>query len=64
MMWSMIETTAHQAGHWLPAITDVLRFTTALITFVLAASALVRRTRRRARSRTRRRRSGKGPNLA
>src|SRR5205823_5361699 len=54
-MWFVIETIAGQTWRWLPAITVVLRFGTALISFVLAACVVVRRVRRRSPRRPRRR---------
>jgi peptidoglycan/LPS O-acetylase OafA/YrhL len=52
-MWFVIETITEQAWHWLPAITAILRFGAALISFVVAASVAVRRVRRWVRRRSR-----------
>jgi hypothetical protein len=47
-MWSMIETSAEAIWQWLPELTIILKFGTALIGFIGAVALLVRRVRRRA----------------
>ncbi|BCJ65637.1 hypothetical protein [Polymorphospora rubra] len=45
-MWTVLETVAGTIWLWLPQLTIILKFSTALIGFVIAVPLLVRRIRR------------------